>query len=178
MPSISVPRDIAALFSTTADGEALFTALMPAICRAMDCHRCLLFPRHPETWQSCCSHGWWDKPEHAFDRDKSWRQSPRSLATTDPMFGEALRNPVALYIDDIATAGPAVLNYEYERDEFLHRALIHAPLFDGGQCWGILEPCVFDAPRRWTAADRALTEWLQSRLAPLVAAYVRERAPR
>lgn len=172
-----IPAEIVALFADTSDPDRLFEALMPAYARALACHRCLLFPRHPETWMSCCSHGWWDKPEHAFPRDRIWRRQPRSLASEDPLFGEALRNPEALYIEDIETAGPAVLDLDYERRDFGHRALIHAPLFHEGRCWGILEPCVFDAPRAWTAGDRALTAWLQQRLAPRVVAYVTRNAP-
>jgi len=173
----AVPSEVESLFADASDPDRLFAALMPAYSRALDCHRCLLFPRHPVTWQSCCSHGWWDRPEHAFPRDDVWRRQPRSLAAEDPLFGEALRNPEALYIDDIETAAPEVLNRDYERRDFGHRALIHAPLFQDGQCWGILEPCVFDLPRAWSAADRALTAWLQERLAPLVVGYVTRNAP-
>jgi hypothetical protein len=39
----------------------------------------------------------------------------------------------------------------------------------------LLELCAFDAPRVWTAADQALTAWLQSP-EPLAAAYVAAHA--
>jgi GAF domain-containing protein len=174
----AVPRDIESLFADERDPAALFEALMPAAARALSCQRCLLFLRDPVHWWSCCTHGWWDLPEHAFPREKTWRRQSESLAVEDPMFGEALRNPIALFIEDVETAGPEVLNLEYERRDFGHRALIHAPLFHDGRCFGIFEPCVFERPRAWTAADRALTAWLQERLGALAARYVADHAPR
>ncbi len=169
------PREIEALFED--ESRPPLDALMPALCRALGCERCLLFLRDPARRLSSCTHGWWAKPEHAFAREAGWKEEPAGLAAEDPLFAEALRNPEALYIDDIERAGPGVLNLDYERQAFQHRALIHAPLYHEGRCYGILEPCVFDAPRLWEARDRALIHWLQRRLGPLAAAYVARHAP-
>jgi len=173
-----VPHEIGELFERSQAPSALLDALMPGLCRALDCPRCLLFLRDPERRLSCLTHSWWDKPEHAFSGPTAWFEEPESLASDDPLFGEALRNPKAIFVDDIERAGPQVLNLEYERREFRHRGLIHAPIYHHGRLVGILEPCVFDAPRLWSAEDRALTAWLQQRLGPIAAAYVAAHAPR
>lgn len=178
MSGTSDLRALQSLFDEIQHTPRLFEAAMPAIGRALSCHRTLLFLRDPVSWQSACTHGWWDKPQHAFSRDRGWRKQSEELAMKDPMFAEAIVNPTALYIDDIETAGDDLVNVEYERNEFGHRALIHAPLFDGGKCYGILEPCVFDHARVWSNDDRDVTEWLQARMGPLAAAYVAEHAPK
>ncbi|MGH6931105.1 MAG: GAF domain-containing protein [Dongiaceae bacterium] len=174
----NIPTGIATLFDNPDDPDRTFHALMPVLTRELGCHRCLLFLREPRLQWSICAHGWWDRPEHGFARDKSWRRQPANLPEIDPMFAEALRNPAALFIDDIETAGPAVLNLEYERRDFGHRALIHAPIYHGGLCYGVLEPCSIDRPQVWTARDRGLIAWLQRRLGPLAAAYVAANAPK
>lgn len=175
---VSCPPDIEALFNGAAEPDAVFHALMPALTRALRCDRTLLFLREPRRLWSICAHGWWARPEHAFPRDKNWRRQAANLAEVDPMFAEALRNPTALFIDDIETAGPAVLNLEYERRDFGHRALVHAPIYHDGLCFGVLEPCGMDRPQAWPAGDRALIAWLQQRLSPLAADYVAKNAPR
>lgn len=177
MAKPNVPHDIEALFQSAATPAVLLEALMPAIGRALDCERCLLFLRDPLRCRSRMTHGWWDKAEHAYERAAKWSKEPATLAAEDPLFAEALRNPRALFIDDIEGAAPGVLDVDYERTEFRHRALVHAPLYDNARCYGVLEPCVFDAPRRWSAKDRALVEWLQRQLGPIAAAYVGAHAP-
>jgi len=178
MTSAAESRELQTLLADTRNLPRLFEALMPAIARKLKCGRCLLFLRDPDSWQSACTHGWWDKPAHAFPRDNSWRKQSPELPKTDPMFAAALRNPEALYIEDIDTADPKLVNRDYEAREFSHRALIHAPLFHAGKCYGILEPCVFDEPRIWSRQDRDATSWLQGRMGPLAAAYVAAHAPR
>jgi hypothetical protein len=117
-------------------------------------------------------------PDWAFGRRWSgWQPLSPTLAQEDPMFALALRDPEALYIDDVLAADPALVNGPYEVENFRHRGLIHAPLMADGLLWGILEPCVIQAPRHWTACDRAVTAWVQQRLTPLAIRYVRESCP-
>ena len=94
------------------------------------------------------------------------------LYTADPMMGAGARDPQALFIEDVETAGPDVLNLEFEKD-FLHRALIHAPVYDEGQFLGILEPCTFGEPHVWTEEDRSLTAAVQERLGPVAGKWIR-----
>jgi hypothetical protein len=66
-----------------------------------------------------------------------------------------------------------VLNRDFERRTFGHRALVHAHLVDEAQqLWGILQPCVFGHPRHWTPAERAYLEAALPLLLPVVQAYM------
>ena len=83
------------------------------------------------------------------------------------MFAEALRSPVALYIEDVTTADPSLVNREYELKYFRHRALVHAPLYHEGLMYGVLEPCVMEAARLWSSADREMIAMVQALLSQL-----------
>lgn len=167
--------ELMALLDGEAAPDALLGALMPVLSKALDCDRCVLFLRDPGTQKSRATHAWARKPEFALAReDTGWQVESPTLATEDPMFGEALHNPVALYIEDVTTAEPALVNAEFELEHFKHRALVHAPIYHDGLMYGILEPCVIGAPRAWTDADRETVALVQKRIAPAVAAYVAE----
>jgi len=173
-----LPEALVALLAGDAPtGEKLERSL-PLLGAALACDRVLLFLRHPTTRRSSVTHAWTRLPRYVFGRERApWAEEPASLASDDPLFAEALRNPEALYIDDIESAGAEVLDRDYERRVFGHRALIHAPLHHEGLLYGILEPCVFHAPRRWRDRDRVLIAWTQRALAPLAAEYVAAHCP-
>jgi GAF domain-containing protein len=96
------------------------------------------------------------------------------IAAKDPLMAIAFRTPEAVFVEDIETAGPNIVNLGYERKEFGHRALIHAPICYENSLFGILEPCVFETPRVWTEGDRKVISEIQEKLGPLVAVYVRQ----
>jgi GAF domain-containing protein len=83
-----------------------------------------------------------------------------------------LRVEDSIFVEDVETASPEVVNVEFERQNFGHRALIHAHVIRDGQLWGILQPCVFDAPRIWSESDRALINLVIEHLTPTVVQYV------
>jgi GAF domain-containing protein len=170
-----VTDELMVLLDGNAAPDALLGALMPALAKALGCDRCMLFLRDPGTRKSRATHAWARKPEFALAReDAGWQVEPPSLPEEDPMFGAALRNPEALFINDVTTADPALVNATFELEHFKHRALVHAPIYHDGLMYGILEPCVIGAPRAWSAADRGAVELVQQRIAPAVAAYVAE----
>ncbi len=152
-----------------------FGDLMALLGAALSCDRCLLFLRQPTTGLSRMTHAWMRKPEFALAReDKGWQPEPASLVIDDPMFAEALRNPNALYIDDVKKADPALVNAAFELEHFGHRALIHAPVYHQGRMYGILEPCVFNIPRRWTDRDRNIVDFVQDKIGVRAARYVEQ----
>jgi GAF domain-containing protein len=169
--------DVLEILGSGGTPDEILTALMPALARALNCERCVMFLRDPKTNRGRAVHRWASKPAFELRReDRGWQPNPPNLADEDPMYGEALVNPEALYIEDIETAGPAVLDVAYERKYFRHRALVHAPVYHEGELYGVLEPSAMEQPRRWTAADKALIAAVQKRLGPVVAAFVREDA--
>jgi hypothetical protein len=60
----------------------------------------------------------------------------------------------------------------YELKHFRHRALVHAPLYHVGLMYGILEPCVMETARLWSAGNRETIALVQRKISPLAAAYV------
>ena len=56
-------------------------------------------------------------------------------------------------------------------------SLIHAPLYHDGLMYGILEPCMIEAPRAWSDADRATTVLVQQSIAPAAADHVARHCP-
>ncbi len=171
--SDAIAADLKAVFDDTSDLEALFQALMPIYAREVGADRSLLFLYEPDQKMARCVAAWQAKPEWAMDRDMgTWEPMPENLAQEDPMFGQALVNPEALYIDDVLNAPPEVLNGPYEVENFKHLALVHAPLLEDGKLYGILEPCTMVAPRAWTDHDKAVTAWTQKQLLPLAKRYI------
>lgn len=167
-----IDEPLALLDGRTEADEALAN-LMPAVGRALKCDRCVLFLREPMSRRSRATHAWQRRPEYALARpDRGWQLESPSLPDIDPMFAEALRNPEALFIEDVMTANSSLLNRDYELEHFGHRALVHAPLHHDGLLYGVLEPCVMAAPRCWSVAEREFVARLQARLAPLAVAYV------
>ncbi len=74
----------------------------------------------------------------------------------------------SVYIEDVDKAAPDVLNRDFERKTFGHRALVHAHVQADGELWGILQPCVFGKPRQWSPSERAYVErQLPGLLAPI-----------
>ncbi len=161
--------------------DCVLHELMEAFGNALGCDRCLLFLRDPTTTRNSMTHSWLRLPEFAYKRginNSEWPEMSPTLLEDDPMFAEALRNPLALYIEDIEKAPPELLSWEYELEHFGHRALIHAPIYLDGEMFGILEPCTFGTQtRKWSYEDRRLTELVQSKVGPIAADYVRRNCP-
>ena len=170
---MTIPAELEAVFAGDASGDEKMTRLMQVLCDALDCDRCLLFLRDPDTRKARCTHGWETDPGFAFDRpDDGWAEEPANLESEDPMFAEAMHNPEALFIEDIETASPDLVNAEYEREVFKHRALIHAPLRHGDKVYGILEPCTMVEPKAWSDQDREITAWTMKQLTPIAMDYI------
>ena len=166
-------EDLDALLASGASTDALLDRIPAAFAAAIDCDRCILFLRDPHTRRARATHAWQRKPEYALARDdEGWHVENPSLPIDDPMFALALRDPAALYIEDVLTADQALVNGPYEVENFGHRALIHAPLYHEGLMYGILEPCMIGEARVWSDADRAATALVQEKIAPAVADYV------
>ena len=170
---MAVPAELKAVFEADTADDAKMGDLMKVLCDVLDCDRCLLFLRDPDSRKSRCTHGYETDPSYALDRpDDGWATEPENLVSDDPMFAEAMHNPEALYIDNIETASPDLVNAAYEREHFKHQALVHAPLQQDGKLYGILEPCTIAAPRQWTDADRETIAWTMEQLTPIAVAYV------
>ncbi|PSB17028.1 GAF domain-containing protein [filamentous cyanobacterium CCP1] len=162
------------IFSTYTEPEALFNALLPEICQTLQTDRCFLVVRHPDSrmYRNFC---WRSSPDFPDLTTAGWEQE-QEWEQDDPMFAAALRTESSIFVEDIETAPATVLNREFERENFGHRALVHAHLCHTERLWGILQPCIFNHPRSWSEADRHLINHLIAALTPIVVQYVQSAA--
>jgi GAF domain-containing protein len=158
------------------DAQEVFDALMPVLGSALSADRCFLYLRDGSTGRGGTVASWSADPQWP-DMRRAFEPEMADLMTIDPMMEIASRDPQALFIADIETAGPEILNLEFEKNDFGHRALIHAPVYDEGELIGILEPCTFGDPHPWSEEARTLTAAVQERLGPVAGAWLRA-APR
>ncbi len=172
-----LPGTIQGVLDKYSEADALFSALLPILGQVLKCDRCFLYLRHPETKLGKITHMWRRNPDIPDVGNLEWELEPPSLPDEDPMFAAALRTAPSIYVEDVETADPTVLNKHFERRSFGHRALIHAHLCHKGQLWGVLQPCVFGQSRVWSESDRCIISQLENQLVPAVVEYVKKSSP-
>lgn len=141
---------------------------------ALDADRCFLYVRQPDRGRGRTAFCWRRNPQIP-DKNTiqpNWQPDTEELPTEDPLIRAGLSMKPSVYVDDVERAGPEVLNQQFERETFGHRALIHAHIQEGNQLWGILQPCMFGRARHWTEEEKAQIEAILPRLQPVIAAYV------
>jgi len=141
--------------------------------RVLKADRCFLYVRRPGDRTGRIAFCWRANDTVPDVTQPEWTDES-SLPGEGPLYAAALAARPSLYVDDVETAPPAVLNRDFEARTFGHRALIHAHIVHEGELRGILQPCLFGRPRHWTDADRSLIELVLPRLAPLVIAFAAE----
>lgn len=165
----TLPPALEEIFTKYSEPEAVFAALLPAVCEFLQTDRCFLQVRHPHNrlyrvfcW--CRSPQFPDLSIDVWQQEEHWEQD-------DPMFAAALRSSPSIFVEDVETTAPEVLNVNFERENFGHRALIHAHICQDDLLWGILQPCIFRHPRVWSEGDRALVTQVIERVKPFVISY-------
>lgn len=176
MPSQTVPVSIQAILMAQQSPEHTFAALLPALGEYLRCDRCFLYLRHPQTRLGKVPFCWRRSPDFPEVLDADWKPEPPSLVADDPMFAAAVHGQPSVFVEDVETAAAEVVNRQFEQENFGHRALIHAHLRQNGECWGILQPCVFNSPRAWEESDRQLITEIVQQITPLAVTYVQQQS--
>ncbi|MGA7934487.1 MAG: GAF domain-containing protein [Kovacikia sp.] len=153
--------------------DAVLSRLIPKLGKLLDCDRCFLYLRNPFNKFGKVTHCWRRSSQYPDIGDPAWQQEPDSLPQTDPLFAAALRIEPSIFVEDVETASPEVVNLRFEQNNFGHRALIHSHLVQDGLLWGVLQPCVFNHPRVWTEFDRSLIAQVEQTITPLAIALVK-----
>lgn len=166
------PSELEEIFTQHQDPDAVFSALLPALVRILECDRAFLYLRNPQTKMGRVPYCWCKDASIPEVYDPDWKPEPDSLVREDPMFAAAVRTDPSIFVEDVETASPEVLNVEFERENFGHRALVHAHICHDNQLWGVLQPSVFGRPRVWSDRDRYLISEVVQRIRPIVVAYV------
>jgi GAF domain-containing protein len=150
----------------------VFTQAIPLLGQALDCDRVFLYLRSPRRHGGRVPFCWRRHDNIPLVFDEDWKLEPRWLPRQDPLFAAALKGRPSLFIDDVEMANPKLVNRNFERQNFGHRALIHAHLYQNQNLWGILQPCMFEHPRQWTRQDRLLIKRTLNWMTPLAREYV------
>jgi GAF domain-containing protein len=172
-----LPVSVAQVFAIAQTHEALFTALMPALGKSLDCDRCFLYLRDPYTQMGRVPFCWIRDASVPRVYDEAWKAEPKSLPFEDPMFTAALRTSPSITVNDVETASADTLNRQFEQKNFGHRALIHAHLCYNKLLWGVLQPCVFNSPKDWSDQEQQLVEQVVSMMTPYAIHYVEMHKP-
>ena len=173
MADQALPTVLEKILATDSKPDAVFSALLPALGEVLQCDRCFLYLRNPQTKIGKIPYCWRLSEQYPDVTDSDWKEEPESLPNEDPLFAAALRTEKSIFVEDVETANPEVVNLDFEQKNFGHRALIHAHLCQDGHLWGILQPCIFGQPRVWTEYDHSVITQLENKITPLAVAYIK-----
>ncbi len=137
-----LPTSITDRFPTADDPGTSINTLITFLGEVLHCDRCFLYLRNPSSSMGKVTHCWRRSPQVPNLLDPDWKPEPKSLPDEDPLFAAALNAEPSIFVEDVETANPSVVNREFEQTNFGHRALVHAHLIENGQLWGVLQPCV------------------------------------
>lgn len=170
----SLPVAIDALLAKKQSPADTLDQVVQTVGSSLNADRCFLYVRQPDQARGRTAFCW-RKNDQVPDKNTiqpDWQPDTTDLPAEDPLIRAGLAMKPSVYVDDVEMAAPDVLNREFERETFGHRALIHAHIQQDGQLWGILQPCVFGSPRHWTDGEKAQIEAILPRLQPVIRAYV------
>ena len=173
MTDQALPAVLEKILVSDSEPDTVFSALLPALCEVLQCDRCFLYLRDPQTNIGKIAYCWLRSPQYPDETDAEWVKEPESLPQEDPLFAAALGTQASIFVEDVETANPDVVNLAFEQKRFGHRALVHAHICQDGMLWGILQPCVFDQPRVWSEFDRFVMTQVTEKITPLAVAYVK-----
>ena len=169
----STDKELLELIDLRQSPADILEQTLPLLGQQLQCARVFIYLRYPRRHVGRVPFCWRRHDDIPLVYDPDWKPEPRWLPRQDPMFAAALRGKPSLFIDDIEMADPKLVNRNFERQTFGHRALIHAHLFQKRRLWGVLQPSVFAQPRQWTRDDRLLIKNVVGWLTPIAEEYVR-----
>ncbi len=164
--------ELAAALAASAPPTATLQNALDLVGPHLRADRCFLYVRDPAQGRGRIAFVW-RLDDAVPDPRHDWQDDTGDLPRQDPLFRAALAAQPSVFVDDVTEAGPDVLNQEFERSTFGHRALVHAHITDHGQLWGILQPCVFGHPHHWTAAEREYLAAATPLFLPIIQQYMR-----
>jgi GAF domain-containing protein len=173
MNEYKLPAVLENIVQADREPDLVFSKLLPALCEVLECDRTFLYLRDPHTKMGRTPYCWRRNPECPDVSTAEWEKEPDSLPKEDPLFAAALRTEESIFVEDVETAPPEVVNRDFEAENFGHRALIHAHLCEDGMLWGVLQPCIFGQPRVWGDRDRFIIDRVIEAITPLAVAYVK-----
>jgi len=160
------------IFPVNESPETALRGIVRWVGETLRADRCFLYVRDPAAGKGRIAFCWRKFASIPDVTQAEWQADTTDLPQEDPLFAAALATEPSVYVEDVETATPDVLNQAFENRTFGHRALIHAHVTENGTLWGILQPCQFGHPRRWTGYERGFVEDLLPQLLPYIQKYV------
>lgn len=167
-----LPEHIKNLLANPQAPEIILEELMPLVTQTLQADRCFIHAHNPLLGVGRIAFCWCKNDFIPNVLQQKWAPDTATLPQEDPLFAAALRTAPSIFVDDVTTADPQVLNRAFKDKTFGHRALIHAHLVMEGKLWGILQPAIFGKPRKWSASDRDFIQTLLPQVAPIVKMFV------
>jgi GAF domain-containing protein len=159
--------------SSSLSSEDFLSSLMPAVVEFLQVDRCFFYLRNPQTQLGRVPFCWTRDSSIPTVYDEDWKPEPDSLPDEDPMFAAALRTEPSIFVEDVEATSSEILNAQFEKENFGHRALIHGHVCQHGELWGVLQPCVFGGSRIWSQDERSTIQQLIQEITPTAVAYVK-----
>jgi len=173
MISLIILEKFEKIFKEEIPPADVFQKLLPLLVEQLQCDRCFVYLREPKSRLGKAAFCFCRSEEFLDVTGTEWKEEPPFLEDEDPMFAAALRTDPTIFVEDVETADPQVVKKEFERENFGHRALIHAHLCYENQLWGVLQPCVFGDARQWSEKDRFLINWVTQKVTLVAVNYVK-----
>jgi GAF domain-containing protein len=170
-----IPANIKDLFSAELAAKEKLNQSMSALVKEMDVDRCFLYLRNPVKKKGRIAFCACRNSSIPDATEQEWKKDTGELPEHDPLFAAALNLQPAIFIDDVLTAAPAVLNKSFEAKTFGHRSLIHAHIVHNNRLWGILQPAMFGAPRQWSQQDKDFILAVVALITPLVVEFMQDK---
>ena len=170
--SVSLSEKIADTLTRHQSPETALNRVVEQVGRTLNADRCFLYLRQPLLKRGRVAVCWRKNDAIPDALQPDWREDTDGLPEKDPLFRAAITLKPSVYVDDVETARPDVLNREFEAENFGHRALIHAHVTGEGQLWAVLQPCLFGQPRHWTDDEKTQIEAILPLLQPVIADFV------
>ncbi len=174
IPINSLPDAIDAIIIKSYAPAETLNEIVQTVGLALRADRCFLYVRQPDRQRGRIAFCWRKDDTIPDVIQPDWQADTTDLPKEDPLFRAAIEMRPSVYVSDVETATPDVLNREFEHETFGHRALIHAHVQQNDQLWGILQPAVFGEPRQWTSDEKVAIETLLPRLHPVIERFVTE----
>lgn len=173
----NLPAALENIFTHHSEPDAVFSALLPVLGDVLASDRIFLYLRNPFIRAGKTPYCWRSRQDIPNVATFTVQVEPESLPQEDPLFAAALRTEPSIFVEDVETADPKVVNLAFEQKSFGHRALIHSHLCQDGMLWGVLQPSIFNRPRVWTEFDRAIVAQIEKKIIPLAVAYIKQAIP-
>jgi GAF domain-containing protein len=99
MTDQALPEVLENILATDGEPDTVFSALLPALGEILQCDRCFLYLRNPQTKIGKIAYCWRRSDQYPDVTDSDWTQEPESLPSEDPLFAAALRTEESIFVE-------------------------------------------------------------------------------